>query len=270
MVVNADDPLLFPIADGVHSCVIAYGQNTKAPLVYADIKETYVFHPDSQGYLSGISCTIRYNGKEVHAHFPRLVGRHVLSSIMAAVAVACIYEMPLNEAVSRLCMVESAPGRMHLIPGIRRTLLIDDSYNSSPNAARAALDTLMSFEIDESARRIAVLGDMRELGEYTEKEHRALGTYAAQKGIDYLFAVGSAAEFLAAGAREGTLDEGRIFVFNDSVQAGAALQDFMQKGDVILIKGSQNILRMERIVKEVMAEPERAAELLVRQDAEWQ
>ncbi len=280
MVLNADDPALLPLSENTRSCVMTFGQNKEALLGISDISEQYAFFPDNNERVSGISCTITYKGASVRAEFPRLVGRHVLPSIIAGAAVGCIYHIPLAEIASRLHLAEPAPGRMHLIPGIKHTLLIDDTYNSSPNAARGALDTLMSFEIDTSARRIAVLGDMRELGEHTEKEHRALGAYAAQKGIDYLFAVGAAAEFLAHGAREDksasaecfgatSLDSEHIFVFNDSASAGNALQSFMQKGDVILLKGSQNVLRMERIVKEVMAEPLRAKELLVRQDAEW-
>jgi len=249
--------------------MLTFGTSESADLRFSDISERYVFHTDEGQHVSGVSCTLTYNGESVRAEFPRLVGRHVLPSLLSAAAVGCIYNIPLAEIASRLYEAEPAPGRMHLIDGIKHTLLIDDSYNSSPNAARGALDTLMSFEIDASARHIAVLGDMRELGAHTEKEHHDLGIYAVEKGIDYLFAVGSAARFLADGAREGTLDETHIFVFNDSASAGVALQDFIQKGDVILIKASQNILRMERIVKELMAQPDRAEELLVRQDKEW-
>lgn len=284
MVLNADDPALVEMGSVGSGSVFAgtaksvpgptyqtltFGEHPDAILRITDVKERYVFHPDQGEVMSGVSCTLTYNGVSAQCEFLKLVGRHVLPSIIAGAAVGCIYHIPLAEIAHRLHEAEPAVGRMHLIAGIKHTLLIDDTYNSSPNAARGALDTLMSFEIDGDARRIAVLGDMRELGSHTEKEHRALGVYAGTSGIDYLFAVGGASSFVAEGVRDSHLDASRIFVFNDSASAGRALQDIMKKGDVILIKGSQNVLRMERIVKEVMADPERAKELLVRQDKEW-
>jgi UDP-N-acetylmuramoyl-tripeptide--D-alanyl-D-alanine ligase len=270
MVLNADDPALFPLGEHVKACVMTFGRRQEATVRISDVTERYAFHPDRWEVVSGIQCTLNYQQESVRAELPKIVGQHVLPSIIAGAAVGCIYHIPLTEIARRLRGAEPAVGRMHLIEGIRQTLLIDDTYNSSPHAARGALDTIMAFDIDSDARHIAVLGDMRELGEYTEREHRALGAYAAQKGVDYLFAVGGAARFLADGARDARLDESRIFVFNESIIAGRALQDMMKKGDVILLKGSQNVIRLERVVKEIMAQPHRASELLVRQGNEWQ
>ena len=91
----------------------------------------------------------------------------------------------------------------------------------------------------------------------------------AEKEIDYLITVGQASKkFTAVAAREAGMDENKVAVFDDSASAGKFLQDKMEKGDVILIKGSQST-RMEKIVKEVMSEPEKAGELLVRQEEYW-
>lgn len=270
IVLNADDPyLLSSVSVNPTSRILTFGANESATLRISDIAERYVFHSDHKDYISGVFCTLTHNNESVRVELPRLVGRHVLPSVIAAAAVGLIYCISLPEIAQRLHHAEPAVGRMHLISGIKHTLLIDDTYNSSPNAARGALDVLMSFEIDGGARRIAVLGDMRELGAHTEEEHRILGEYAAKAGIDYVLAVGQASHFLADGARK-CLDESHIFVFTDSASAGLLLQELMEKGDVVLIKGSQNVLRMERIVREVMAEPLRASELLVRQEKEWE
>lgn len=268
MVLSADDPALYPSVPALPSCLMTFGEHPEAMLRISDIDERYEFHPDQKDYSVGITCTLTYEGSSVRAEFPHLIGRHVLPSIIVSAAIGCIYHIPFEEIVRRLHDIEPARGRLRPLPGIKHTLIIDDTYNSSPKAARGAIDTLMSFQIDADARRIALLGDMRELGSHTEDEHRALGIYAAQSGIDYLFAIGNAAHMLAEGARA-SLDQSRIFVFNDSVSAGRALQDMMRKGDVILIKGSQNMIRLERVVKEVMAEPDLASELLVRQGKEW-
>ncbi|MEK7122409.1 MAG: UDP-N-acetylmuramoyl-tripeptide--D-alanyl-D-alanine ligase [Patescibacteria group bacterium] len=267
IVLNADDPRLSSSSVGPQT--LSFGTDESATLRISDITERNVFHSDHKDYISGVFCTLTFNDESVRVELPHLVGKHVLPSVIAAGAIGLIYRISLPEIAQRLHHVQPAVGRMHPIPGIKHTLLIDDTYNSSPNAARGALDVLMSFEIDAGARRIAVLGDMRELGAHTEEEHRMIGEYAGIAGVDYLLAVGEASHFLAGGARK-YLDESRVFVFNDSASAGLVLQDMMEKGDIVLIKGSQNVLRMERIVKEVMAEPFRAEELLVRQDPEWQ
>lgn len=275
MILNADDPCLQQFFHSEQreefrkAQMLTFGVSDAADLRISDISERYAFHPEQKEIISGVSCMLKYEGVSARCELPHCVGRHVLPSIIAAAAVGCMYHIPLAEIVRRLQDAEPAPGRMHLIAGIKHTLIIDDTYNSSPNAVRGAVDVLMSFEIDGDARRIAVLGDMRELGAHTEPEHRDVGAYVAERGVDYLFAVGSASSFFAAGAHDANLDSERIFVFNDSASAGRALQDFMKEGDVVLIKGSQNVLRMERIVKEIMAEPSRASELLVRQGKEW-
>jgi UDP-N-acetylmuramoyl-tripeptide--D-alanyl-D-alanine ligase len=128
----------------------------------------------------------------------------------------------------------------------------------------AALETLSKFE---GRRHIAVLGDMLELGEFTESMHRLVGEKVTECA-DYFFAVGERMQFAAEAAQARGMKKHKIFWFDTADGARMPLQNTIQKGDVILIKGSQG-LRMEKIVEEIMAHPEKAAELLVRQDARW-
>jgi UDP-N-acetylmuramyl pentapeptide synthase len=121
---------------------------------------------------------------------------------------------------------------------------------------------------DESGRKIAALGDMLELGSFTEEAHRKIGARAAQVA-DILLAVGEKSIFMADEAKKSGLAKENVWYFASSEEAGRALQDLIREGDVILVKGSQSI-RMERIVKELMAEPQRAKELLIRQDDSWE
>jgi len=267
MVLNADDPSLLPLSENACACVMTFGQQAHATVRSSHVVERFVFKSD-RPYAGGLFCTLTVDGHSVDAEFPHVLGTHILSSALAAVAVGTIYHIPLNKIVHELSEYTSPKGRMRPLYGIKKTLLIDDTYNASPKAARAALNVLIHFEINRGARRIAVLGDMRELGEISKKEHKSLGEYAVSCGVDLLLCVGESAEYIASGARDAHLDESRIFVFNDSASAGHALQDMMEEGDIVLIKGSQAV-RMERIVKEVMAEPLRAEELLVRQTARW-
>ncbi len=161
--------------------------------------------------------------------------------------------------------MNSPAGRMRLIAGIKNSWIVDDTYNSSPSATLAALETLSQIK---NRRKIAVLGEMLELGAYAEEAHRQVATSAAQKA-DLFLAVGERAIFMADQAKKEGMAENQVFYFASSEEAGRKLQDLIEENDVVLVKGSQGI-RMEKIVKEIMAEPQKAKELLVRQEKEWQ
>jgi UDP-N-acetylmuramyl pentapeptide synthase len=163
-----------------------------------------------------------------------------------------------------------ASGRMHIIEGKNGSTIIDDSYNASPVAGTAALQTL---EMIKGERKIALLGDMLELGQYEEEEHRNLGNMAA-KIVDELVVVGKRAQWIAEAAQAVGLSQGNIHAFATSIEAGEWLSAQISSGDIILVKGSQgsgeNMIRMERAIKLLMAHPEEASKLLVRQEKEWQ
>jgi UDP-N-acetylmuramoyl-tripeptide--D-alanyl-D-alanine ligase len=157
---------------------------------------------------------------------------------------------------------------MNLLPGIKNTTLIDDTYNASPASVAAALEVLKEIPKDEKSHFYAVLGDMLELGKDAAQMHREIGWKTADSGVDVVVALGPLAKNIAEGAVEGGLAREMVFHFASASDAGIFLQERIKSGDVILIKGSQG-MRMERVVKELMAEPERAGELLVRQGPEW-
>jgi len=167
----------------------------------------------------------------------------------------------IAEALNRY---ESLPGRFKIIAGVKSSTVIDDTYNASPLAMQEALDTLRSLK---AKRKIAVLGDMLEIGKYTLQAHESIGRLAA-KSVDILITIGLRAKFIAEAAIRAGLPKRSIFNFMSVVEAGVFLRNKIQKGDLILIKGSQAV-RMEKIVKEIMAEPGRASELLVRQSKVW-
>jgi UDP-N-acetylmuramoyl-tripeptide--D-alanyl-D-alanine ligase len=193
------------------------------------------------------------------------VGTQLVYSYTAAVAVARELGVSLAIAATGLSEATPPPGRMKLIPGLKGTMLIDDTYNSSPIAAEQALVAL--GELRAPGRKIAVLGDMLELGKFSNDEHVRIGQLAG-KVVQVVFTVGIRAQKIAHGALLAGLAESVIFQFEDAESAGKALQSYLQSGDIVLVKGSQG-MRMERVVEEVMAEPELAETLLVRQDQEW-
>ena len=191
------------------------------------------------------------------------VGKTQLLPIAAAIAAARAFDIPLTEAVEKLAGYEPPAGRGRLLAGVAGSTIIDDSYNSSPVAVEEALATLATFP--GAKRRVAVLGDMLELGRYSVMEHERIGAHVA-KAADFLVTVGIRAKRLAAAAAEAGMKEDQLFVFDDSNTAAALLPPHIKEGDVILVKGSQSV-RTERITEALLAEPTHRARLARQEDA---
>ncbi len=264
--VPIDDEIVSRDLANVRARVMTYGRSESADIRLTNCEEHYAFTPERR--RTGISFDLHYNGSSVRVDMPHAIGTQFATAALCAASVGISYGMPLGTIAEQLCAYRTPRGRMRLIDGVKGTLVIDDTYNSSPKAVLAALETLANFEIDPDARRIAVLGDMLELGEYSQQAHEDIGTLLKDYKVDFLLAVGPFSRHIAEGARQSGIDEGRISWFDTAMPAGLALQQLMRRNDVILIKGSQGI-RLERVVKEVMAEPQLAEELLVRQEPEW-
>ncbi len=147
---------------------------------------------------------------------------------------------------------------MRLLEGIHGTRIIDDTYNSSPVAVAEALRALS--EARGVGRTIAVLGDMLELGGFSKTEH--------QKMVEEAVRVADAVWLVGERAAGTGIASPKIRAFSDARAAGEALRSELRAGDIVLVKGSQG-MRMERIVEQIIADPSRAAELLVRQEPEW-
>ena len=201
-----------------------------------------------------------------------VVGEHMLLPALAAAAVGSVLGCSALEIAEGISHYEPPHGRMRLLSGIKNTLLVDDTYNSSPAAVVAGLNALRAV-VGEArvsghmGRAVAVLGDMLELGRHSVDEHRKAGAYAAH-GVDLLITVGFRARDIAEGALDAGLADANILQFEDAQKAGEALANLLVPGDCVLVKGSQG-MRMEKVVAMVMAEPERADELLVRQEKNW-
>jgi len=221
--------------------------------------------PDNSGMLLKIS----FDGRVHDVTIKGTVGKPQAYSVCAALAATKAVGEDMATAMRRLQeRFRGAPGRMRILPGIKRTWLLDDTYNSSPLAAFSALHDLSDFPVEENGKRIAALGDMLELGPLAEESHLQQGKEAADAGIDLLVACGTLAHVTARGAIEAGMPEDKVFTFPKSSEAGLFIQERLAENDVVLIKGSQGI-RMEKITKELMAHPDRAAELLVRHDPDW-
>ena len=164
-----------------------------------------------------------------------LSGRHSVSNILAGLAVARIAGIEPAELVSTVAAL--TPGKMRGERKVwRGATVLNDSYNSNPEAARNMLDVLRS---EPARRRIAVLGEMRELGQMSEQLHRQLGEYAVEAGIDVVVGIHGAARFLVESAVSAGAHPKAAIFFDQPEIAGDFLKDFVQAGDAVLFKGSR-------------------------------
>jgi len=216
-----------------------------------------------------VSFRIDSNGSSVPVFIHKTLGRQHIYPAIAAFSVGSSQGLDMASMAEAYENHEIPSGRMKIIDGINKSTIIDDSYNSSPAAVKEALVTLRDIKASDinSGRKFAVLGDMMELGTYSVGEHKKVGDLVAESA-DKLITVGIRARDISQSAEENGMEKRNIFHFEDSIKAGKELAQMLESGDIALIKGSQSV-RMERIVKEVMANPEDAEKLLVRQDKEW-
>ena len=215
------------------------------------------------GKPTGIAFQIMHAGGSVEVALQGVLGRQHLYPALAAVAVGMTKGLSLKDAAEPLGKHQPPPGRMRLIEGKENSIIIDDSYNSSPAAAEQALEALGSVETQ--GRKVAIMGDMLELGSFSTEEHRRMGVLTA-KYADILWTVGPRAKAMGEVAVEADLPKNKTRHFENSRAAAEAFE--IESGDVILVKGSQST-RMERIVEGLMANPLEKEKLLVRQEPEW-
>ena len=219
-VLNADDP---QVAKFTHAGrTIWFGTSEKADVRAEDIE----FREDGVRFRVGPTW---FNST--------LVGRHNVLNILAGIVVAGLYGVEPPQLVEKVWKLE--PGKMRGNRFHHRGVLVyNDCYNSNPDAVRAMLDVLADVP---ARRRIAVLGEMLELGPWAEPLHRGIGQYAAERGIDVLVGIrGAACCTLDAATRAG-LRADAAFFYEDPAEAGKFLRGFAHEGDAILFKGSRGV-----------------------------
>lgn len=185
--------------------------------------------------LARPSFTLRTATASAHVALP-LVGAHLALNASAAAAAALAAGIPLDVSAAALPTATLSKWRMETRRLARGATLLNDSYNANPDSTRAALDALDALAVTEGGRRIAVLGEMRELGEESEAEHRAIGRYASSRA-DVVAVVGEAARPIAdaAATRPGTL----VLTLADNDAAVDWLRNHLTAGDIVLVKASR-------------------------------
>jgi UDP-N-acetylmuramoyl-tripeptide--D-alanyl-D-alanine ligase len=230
----------------------------------ADVSLSNVSVVVEKGRATGMSATITVDGETHPLTITGALGAHQFLAPAAALATARSLGVPVSKSLAGLHTYRSPLGRSHLLRGIHGSVLIDDSYNSSPAAAEEALTSL--GVVPATGRKIAVLGDMLELGRYSVNEHTAIGTKVAAV-CDELVVVGVRSRATGEAARAAGLPLDKVHFFDTALGSVPALQGLIKEGDVVLIKGSQG-MRMERVV-EALLERKDDVQYLVRQEKEW-
>lgn len=266
-VINIDDENLINLQEKTVAQIITVGISDQALIKVEDINYTSNLEEDFKNNVAGLNFKINYQGNIVPFKLKNCLGTPQAYAALNAIACGIIFKMNLVEIAQALKNYLPPLGRLNILEGIKDTIILDDSYNSSPTACQQALELLSTINV--SGRKIACLSNMEELGEESSKVHRQIGRIIANLNIDVLFTVGDKAAEIAEAATEKSMNKENVHIYEDADLAKKAIEQEMHRGDVILIKGSQK-WRMEKVVKEIMLHPELAEKLLVRQDRLWQ
>ncbi len=240
-ILNWDDEHVRAMAEVTSARVFRYGLTADADLWAEDI---------SSNGMEGIRFRFHYRAQEsrkidsLYVRVP-LLGRHSVHTALRAAAVGLVEGLSWEEIVAGL---QSIPGQIRLVavPGINSSTIIDDTYNASPTSTVAALNLLNDITPEHNGRRVAVLGDMLELGPYTAEGHKIVGRRAADV-VDILITVGELGRAIGEEAREAGLPAARLYMTNTFEEAVVLIQRAIHPNDLVLVKGSRAV-GMDRIV----------------------
>ena len=268
LITNADDSALRGITSSVRTQTYGITSKTRVDLRGSIAKRT----------REGLLCAIEWgqpkksldsvpSRRSENLTFTAAIwGEHQMYPLLAAALVGLHEGMKGDVLKQGLEAYQLPAGRGRIISGHRSVTVIDDTANSSPEAVDAGVAMLKPYA--GKRRTVAILGTMNELGEFSENAHRAIAANAAGK-VDYLVALGQFAPVMQQAAQKAGMHKESIISYLKPEQLMSQLSQVVQKDDVVYLKASQNGMRLERIVKQLMQHPESAAELLVRQGNEW-
>ena len=258
-------------------------KNGTADICATDIKIDTHENQNKILKIDGISAKLHLrSGKIKNIDMKGSLGDSVVYSLMPSILISEILNVDLDKAVSEIEKTKRTNGRMKILDGIYNSTIIDDTYNSSPKAVEHGIETIK--KLNPTGKKIVVLGDMLELGDFTKSEHEKIGELVVGN-CDILITSGIRANIIANTAIKKGMSGESVFSTNNSIDAGKELLRILESeveedyklgksekevgGDLIFVKGSQGS-RMERVVKMILAENHDSNVDLVRQDKIWQ
>ncbi|MFO0743736.1 MAG: Mur ligase family protein [Candidatus Paceibacterota bacterium] len=233
--------------------------------------------------INGISAKLNLkSGKFTKINMRGSLGDAVIYSVLPSILISEILNIDIDKAINEIEKTKRTNGRMRVLDGIYNSVIVDDTYNSSPKAVEHGIETIK--KIKPTGKKIVVLGDMLELGDFTKSEHERIGELVVGN-CDILITSGIRANIISSTAIKNGMSPENVFATNNSIEAGKELLRILERevegdyklgknekevgGDLIFVKGSQGS-RMERVVKMILAENHDSNIDLVRQDKIWQ
>ena len=231
VILNADDPFSEGIA-----------KRTRAHVIFAGTQDGAIRAIDIQQSADGSDFTIIEGAHRCRAQLP-VPGIHMVQNALLAVAAGRAFGLSLEEAAGGLASAPLTKARLQ-IKEVKGVQFLDDSYNANPDSMKAALQTLV--ELDADGKKIAVLGEMRELGKETKRAHEEVGETAAAFKVDQLIGIGEMGEVIARAAEKAGLEKSAAV--GSTSEAANLLIDIAVPGDLVLIKGSR-LARTEDVIE---------------------
>ncbi|MFH1284789.1 MAG: Mur ligase family protein [Candidatus Peregrinibacteria bacterium] len=256
-ILNTDNPYLSNLARlRGKKGTMTFGKNEDADYRAEEISQS----------IDGIDFVLRRKDESVEVR-SKVLGEHQVYVLIPALVCAEIMGIDMPSAIAAISRFSLPPGRMNVISGMNDAVILDSSYNSSPEALKAALNILKV--VGEDRHKVAVLGNMNELGKKSRVLHEMIGEIVPDCA-DVLLTIGADAKLIAGKAEENGMKKENVHSFKSADEAAEFFKSKIKKNDVILVKGSQNNVRLEIFVKKIMRNPEEAPSLLVRQEKAWQ
>ena len=237
---NIDNCDVYKVKEKINSRLLTYGLNENADVNVSEIE----YHD------SGLKFKINYKNETLSSELKEGIANYQVYPILAGISVGICFGLKLEEMIESLKKYEILPKRMQKIKGIKNSIIIDDTYNSSPEALKKAIQALINFSFGQ--RKIIVLGDMLELGQDSEKLHRQAGEMISKtEGIDYLITLGEKSKYISDEALKNDFSEDKVFHFPDKNKIIEFLPGIIEENDIILVKGSRG-MGMEKIVEKII------------------
>lgn len=261
IILNRDSEYVYEIAKNMTHPVKSIGFDAESDYRAFDVQRVVT----EEGQY-GMRFSVKIGDMAIPVFAPAFIAKHQIYGVLYAMAVADVLGYDVNIVANSMTTLKPTVGRLNPLVGIGNTLLIDDSYNASPAAMEAAIETLAS--IDTPGRHIAVLGDMLDLGKMTKEVHENLGVFLQNQRLDYIYLVGQRMRYAYDIMIAAKYPKTKIIHCDNPIDVLPLLQKKLQKGDTILIKGSQG-MRMEKLVEELVEDKENIKYNVARQDIEW-
>lgn len=260
-VLNADDSLVWAMRKRTENQVITYGFHKRA-----DVRAFNETLSQSEGKVDGLHLKVEYRGKTIPLRLRKLLGKHQAYGVLAAFAVAGSLKVNLLEAANLVEKYAPAPGRLQPLKGKNGSWILDDTYNaSSPLSMTAALEVLKDFHV---GRKIAVLGDMLELGINEESGHRSLAKAVIDCAPARVILAGRRMRYLESELSAQGFDRAKVAIVETPMEAAGVAEKDIRPGDIVLVKGSRG-MRMELAVETLLDPSVDASKKLCCQERKW-